>query len=243
LRKKMKTDHSEKKKVSLFLISLVSVCMAGCVGPSLHQKNSENFEKEVRNASLQPPIVTEEGSLWSSGKASNIFTDVKARNVGDIVTINIVESATASKNAATKTGRTSGLEANWSGVFDSIASNWAIQGQKIGTDHKISLANNFDGSGATTRSSSMTAYITARVTQVLPNGNMVIRGTRQVQVNSENQLIFIQGIIRPEDVSSQNIILSTFVADAMIELSGRGSVSDKQNPGWAMRVVDWVWPF
>jgi flagellar L-ring protein precursor FlgH len=159
------------------------------------------------------------------------------------VTISIVESARASKNATTKTGRDSGLQASWSGLFDSIAGNWSINGQKIGTSHQIDLANNFDGQGETTRSSMMTAYITARVVRVFPNGTMVIQGTRQVQVNSETQYIFIQGLIRPEDISSSNIILSTFVAEAIIEMNGHGPVSDKQSPGWLMRIVDWAWPF
>ena len=241
----MKIDQCEKKMAGFIWLSFILVFVVGCnyIGPSLHKKNSEIFDRELRDASYQPAVVTEEGSLWSPGRMANLLSDVKARSVGDIVTISIVESATASKNAETKTGRNSGLEANWSGVFDSIMSNWAIQGQKIGTDHKVNLTNSYDGSGSTTRSSSMTASITARVIQVLPNGNMVIRGMRQVQVNNENQLIFIQGIIRPEDVTAQNVILSTSVSDAMIELSGRGAVSDIQNPGWGMTILNWVWPF
>ena len=89
----------------------------------------------------------------------------------------------------------------------------------------------------------MTAYLTARVVQVFPNGQMVVRGAREVQVNNETQYIFVQGVIRPEDVSSNNIILSTYIADARIELTGYGAVSDKQRPGWGTRVLDWVWPF
>ncbi len=184
-----------------------------------------------------------EGSLWSSTRFYNPYSDVKARNVGDVLTISVVESASASKNAATKTSRDSGVQASWSGLFDSIASNWAINNQKIGTSHQIDLGNSFDGKGETTRTSSMTAYITARVTHVFPNGNLVIRGTRQVQVNQENQYIFVQGVVRPEDISSSNIILSTYIAEAVIELSGYGPVSDKQAVGWLGRVVDWVWPF
>jgi flagellar L-ring protein precursor FlgH len=171
------------------------------------------------------------------------YADLKARNAGDIVTISIVESATASKNAATKTSRDSGLQASWTGLFDLIAQGITIHNEKIGSNHKIDLANNFDGSGQTTRSSSMTAYITARVVKTLSNGNLVIQGTRQVQVNDETQYIYVQGVIRPEDITQSNIILSTYVSDAVITLNGYGPVSDKQTPGWLMRIVDWVWPF
>jgi flagellar L-ring protein precursor FlgH len=193
--------------------------------------------------SSYPAPPAEEGSLWSSQRVQNLFADVKARNVGDIVTISIVESARASKNATTKTARDSGLEASWSGIFDQIAGNWTINGQPVAANSKINFANNFDGQGETTRTSSMTAYISAQVVQVLPNGNLVIQGNRQVQVNQETQIIYIQGVIRPEDISSSNIVLSTYVAEAVIELSGRGPVSDKQNPGWLARALDWVWPF
>jgi len=224
-------------------IGCVGVLLSGCIGPSIPRVPTTDFEKDrtfLASSLTSPP---EEGSIWSRGGFASLFADVKARQIGDVVTISVVESATASKNATTKTTRDSGLQADWSGLFDALAGRVKLGGQKIGTSHKIDLANNFDGEGATTRSSSMTAYITARVIRVLPNGTMVVRGTRQVQVNSETQYIFIQGVIRPEDISPLNVILSTYVAEAIIELNGRGPISDKQNPGWLMRIVDWVWPF
>ena len=89
----------------------------------------------------------------------------------------------------------------------------------------------------------MNAYITAQVIHVLPNGNLVIQGSRQVQVNNENQFINISGVIRPEDISSNNIVLSTFIADATIELTGQGVISDNQRPGWLARILNWIWPF
>jgi len=167
----------------------------------------------------------------------NLYGDFKARNRGDIVTINVVESATASKNATTKTSRGSSVAANWSGVLAKMTGDW------IGSDQKVNFENDFDGKGETTRSSQLNTYITAQVIQVFPNGNMAIQGSRQVQVNNENQFINVQGVIRPEDISAGNIILSTFIAEAKIELAGQGAVSDKQKPGWFARILDWVWPF
>lgn len=181
-----------------------------------------------------PPAA--EGSLWTPVSA-NLFADVKARNVGDIITINVVESASASKNATTKTSRSSDLAAGWSGVLAKLTGSW------VGSEQAVNFANNFDGKGETTRNSFLNTYITARVIYVRPNGNLVIHGSRQVVVNNETQLINIQGEVRPEDVSANNIILSTFIADAMIELNGQGVVSDKQRTGWLARILDWVWPF
>ena len=186
---------------------------------------------------LARPAPPAEGSLWSPHVNSNYYADLKARNIGDIVTINIVESASASKNAETKTARTSGVGASWSGVLSKMVGDW------VGSDQKVSISNDFDGKGETTRSSRLNAFITAQVVHVLPNGNLAIQGTREVQVNNEKQFIFVQGIIRPEDITSTNIILSTSIADAKIELTGQGAVSDKQRPGWFARILDWAWPF
>jgi flagellar L-ring protein precursor FlgH len=85
--------------------------------------------------------------------------------------------------------------------------------------------------------------MTAQVIQVLPNRRLVIEGHTQVRVNNENQIIKVQGIIRMEDIDTTNTILSTSIAEAKIELSGEGIVSDKQRPGWFTRILDWVWPF
>ena len=175
--------------------------------------------------------------------AASYFSDVKARQVGDTITISIVESATASKNASTKTGRDIGSRSSYSGILDSMTAGMSINGQKIGTDHTVNFSNNFDGSGATTNSSSMNAFITARVMQVLPNGNWSYEGRDRFAVNNENQWISIQGVIRPEDIASTNVVLSTYIADAKIELNGQGAVSDKQVPGWLARALDWAWPF
>jgi len=216
---------------------LVSIWGTGCLTPQASSKSAYSLPLPAAQQYSSPSVPLSEGSLWVSGRGGNMFADVKARNVGDIVTINVVESAIASNNAATKTTRTSGLEASWSGVLAKITGDW------VGSDQKVDFANNFDGKGDTTRSSQLSTYITAQVFQVLPNGYLAIQGNRQVRVNNENQVINVQGVIRTEDISASNIILSTYISDAKIELIGQGVVSDKQRPGWLARILDWVWPF
>jgi len=108
---------------------------------------------------------------------------------------------------------------------------------------RTSLDNKFQGQGSTSREDTVTASIACRVLQTLPTGNLLILGTRLIQVNFERQVITLEGIVRPADISPDNVILSTRVADAKITYSGTGPVSDKQRPGWFTQLLDIVWPF
>lgn len=226
-----------KKEICLIFPFLIVWGLGGCMmKPSGTWKAPSAQLKPISPLPAQSMPISE-GSLYSPQMSVNWYTDLKARNVGDIVTINIVESAKASKNASTKTSRNSEFGASWSGVLSKLSGNW------FGDEHKASFDNEFEGKGETTRSSQLNAYITAQVIQVLPNGNLVIQGSREVRVNNENQYINIQGIVRPEDISANNIVLSTFIAEARIELTGQGVIADKQRAGWFTRILDWIWPF
>ncbi len=223
-----------KKWVPILLsVVVVPVVLAGCAGLNpTPLKTAPSFQKE--KALLPPP---EEGSLWTGRDLYGVCADLRARTIGDIVTVNIVESASASKNATTKTSKATALDAGWTGVLQKIS------GDLVGSEVTAKFGNSSDGQGTTTRNSTLNAYISAHVIQVLPNGNLAIQGSRQVQVNNENQIINIQGIIRPVDIDSTNQVLSTAIAEAKIELNGQGVVSDKQRVGWFTRILDWVWPF
>jgi flagellar L-ring protein precursor FlgH len=108
---------------------------------------------------------------------------------------------------------------------------------------KGGMKSDFEGDGSTTRSGDLTAYITCRVTDVMPNGNLRIVGTREVLVNHENQVIILSGMIRPRDIGSNNVIRSIFVSDAKIAYSGTGVIDDRQRPGWMANFFEAVWPF
>jgi len=187
-----------------------------------------------------PGIVPQSQGLW-------LFRDLRAREVGDLVTVNIVEVAKASKLATTKTSRQSDIDIGIPQFFgyQEYAKKKAKESAFFDPNHLITAftKNDFDGSGATARDETMTASMSARVMEVLPNGNLVIRGSRQVRVNLEDQVIVLSGIIRPEDISVNNTILSSYVAEAKIEYYGSGVVSEKQRPGWMARLLDYVWPF
>ena len=85
--------------------------------------------------------------------------------------------------------------------------------------------------------------MTARIVDILPNGNLVIQGNREVRVNHENQIITLTGLVRPRDISADNVVLSTYLADARISYSGSGIINERQRPGWLTRVMGKIWPF
>lgn len=198
------------------------------------------------------PTPRETGSLWrDDGVFADFFRLPKARRVGDIVTVKIVESSSAVNQAGTQTERESSLSAKIDAFLglerkfiDSSHPDFRA-GRNFNPFGEISggMSSEFDGSGSTSRSGDLTAFMTARVTDELGNGNLRIAGTREIEVNNEKQFITLTGIIRKRDVDAENVILSTFVSDARITYSGVGVVDDRQKPGWMTNFMNTVWPF
>ena len=193
-----------------------------------------------------PPVI-EEGSLWSDARGVTLYPDTKARRVGDVVTVRIVEDPEAELNANTKTSRSSSIAAQlkFLGYMQALADKNSRLAQNPGEDDliKAGLGMSFDGKGSSDRDGHVKAYVSAMVVKVLPNENLFIQGKREIKVNNETQYIALSGIIRPEDISPHNEISSTYVANAKITYSGIGPLADKQKPGWLGRIVDHVWPF
>ena len=239
------------KKLSKFLMyicfsSFFFMIFFGCAGTI---KETKPLMDNIANEANKEPALKHDGSLWQDGgPLSELFINPKARSIGDIVTIKIVESSSASNKATTNTGKTSSLSLgvdNLFGLEDRYAPTSTVKPHPFFNPFATlqgNVSDSFGGSGTTTRSGDLTAYITARVTKVLPNSNLEIEGTREVTVNSEEQTITLSGIIRPRDISPDNVILSTYIADAKIAYSGSGIINDRQHTGWMVRILDWVWP-
>jgi flagellar L-ring protein precursor FlgH len=234
------------KKYLLFCI--VFLFLSGCAAWSTNTSHVADI-KRIKEPELPEytPIRKEEGSLWSEEGGINLYPDRRARKVGDIVTVRIVEDPEAELNANTKTSRSSSIEAKlkFLGYMKALAEKNKRLAQDPGTDDLItaSLGSSFDGKGSSDRDGHVKAYISAVVIRMLPNGNLFINGKREVKVNHETEYITISGIIRTDDISPLNEISSTYVADARITYSGIGPVADKQKPGWLGRILDHVWPF
>ncbi|MDY6986656.1 MAG: flagellar basal body L-ring protein FlgH [Thermodesulfobacteriota bacterium] len=228
---------------SLFLFFVSFVSFPGCA--TNHQPLRPTQEPFNHGQVSAEPQVKHEASLWQeNGPLSELFINAKARRVGDIVTIKVAESSKASNNADTTTGRKSSISAGLDNFF-------GLEKDHPSSDPffnpfgevKGDFESGFDGKGTTSRSGDLTAYITARVTEVLPNGNLRILGSKEVAVNNERQFITLSGIIRPRDISPNNVVLSTYISDASIAYSGMGIINERQRPGWMTRMMNTVWPF
>lgn len=197
---------------------------------------------------LEPAIVDNThpmspGSIWA-GDEGNWIADLRAHQVGDIVTVIILEEASASKEASTETDRNSSINAGIP-TFFGFEKKAVEYNPNLDPANMIeaNIENNFKGSGKTTRKEDLIATLTTQVIKVYPNGNMKIRGGKSVVVNNENQIIYLTGIIRPYDVSAANEVDSSKILNAQIAYTGKGILSDKQKPGWLTRLIDHVWPF
>jgi flagellar L-ring protein precursor FlgH len=217
-------------------IAIIALLASGCVYPQVEMPR-QSFEEHVP----APQPRYESGSLWQENSVS-LVDDYKARRRGDIVTVLIVEEASASKQANTGTKRETGISASIPN-FMGIETTALADKLDLNALVKANTSSSYDGSGSTSRKDVLKATITARVMDVLPNGYLRIQGQRSIKVNNEEQIIILEGVVRPKDINHENMISSAQVADARITYAGNGIVNDKQQPGWLFNFVDKIWPF
>lgn len=173
--------------------------------------------------------VLQATSLYPIDKAS-MFEDSKGRHEGDLITVIIVEQAEARQRANTATGKDSEIAAGpGAGVLADLIPLFKIGG-----------GDSFTADGSTSRGGSLTAKITTKVVEIWPNNTMRIEGRQKIVINDEEQEIIISGLVRERDVSADNTVLSTFIADAEIAFSGSGVVGDKNTPGLLTRLFNWL---
>jgi flagellar L-ring protein precursor FlgH len=218
------------------VLAIIALFASGCVYPQVEMPR-QSFEEHIP----APKANYANGSLWQENSVG-LVDDYKARRRGDIVTVVIEEEASASKQASTGTKRETGISAsipNFMGVETTALADKIDLNALV----KASTSSNYDGSGSTSRKDILKATITARVMDVLPNGYLRIQGQRSVKVNNEEQIIVLEGVVRPKDINHENMISSAQVADARITYAGNGIVNDKQQPGWLHNFVDKIWPF
>lgn len=178
------------------------------------------------------------GGIYKAGREIILFEDMKARRIGDTITITLAERTNASKSADTDYSRTQETSVTNPTIYGSspqfnalglipLASN---NGNTL--ESSLSSSHAFTGSGQSTQSNSLTGDITVTVADVLPNGNLVVRGEKRFNFNEGNEYIKISGIVRPYDIGPDNTVISTKLADATIIYNGDGTVADSNRMGW-----------
>ena len=244
----MKTDSIPKTGTLPAMICCV-VLLAGLTGckstDSQTKADAMKYASPVKMAARSAPLPQSEGSLWSEDAPLNaIFSSAKARKVGDILTVRIVESASAKNKADTSTERKSDMSAGITNFFN-LESKFPSSRPDFNPFARVAadFKNTFDGTGETTRSGDLTAIISARVIGLTATGNLVIAGSRGITINNEEQMLNMRGIVRPKDISADNEVLSSYISDAKIVYTGVGVLNDRQKPGWLTRAFDTVWPF
>lgn len=167
---------------------------------------------------------------------ANLYSDKKGKKAGDVVTVLVMETAKAGSDTRTETEKRNGIDINQSSTKgNNKLLNWLPSfGYSNGTDI------NYKGSGETARNGELRATVSARIVEVLDNGNLLIEGSKLVAINSEEEILEVSGTIRTDDINPDNTVFSYKIAEAVIRYSGSGTNSDAEKPGVITRFFNWI---
>lgn len=249
------SSASRLRRIAISALLLASCALGGCSSiDRLSQIGEQPKLAAIDNPTTQPgykpvqmPMPKPEvasynpNSLWRNGSRA-FFKDQRAHQIGDLltVTVNITDKA----NIANETQR-SRTNKEDSGITDFIGAKTITQANKIlpGRILTADATASSDGKGSVNRTEALQTNVAAVVTQVLPNGNLVVEGKQEIRVNYEIRELVVAGIVRPEDIQSDNTIDSTKIAQARIAYGGRGQIMDVQQPRYGQQVMDVLLPF
>lgn len=186
------------------------------------------------------PRAYQGGSIYQDAYAMRLYEDGRARRIGDILTVTLEETTTATKKQDTTTSRSTAVDVNNATLWGRPATDGNIPF----LDNSLSSENSFAGAGASSQSNQLSGTITVSVTQVFPNGLMAIRGEKWLQINQGQEYVRVSGLVRELDIGPDNTVSSTRIANAHIAYAGKGSLADSNQPGWLSRFFNSVvWPF
>lgn len=238
-----------RSPIFIILKLIIFAATLGLVSCSSYPKKPDPATAVVTQKIYEDPkYVPKEGSLWPGETSDNLlFADTKAKEVGDVVTVNLEEDFTSTQSATTDTGKDTDLNITTGSVFG-LPTNFGISnflGSNASFDPNINAttSRSTSGSGTTTREGSMTGTMAAIITEILDSGNFRIEGRRTVTINNEDQIMVLEGIIRRVDIGFDNSISSEKIANAAITYTGKGVIADEQKVGWFTRFITYVWPF
>lgn len=180
---------------------------------------------------LQPPTPRTDGAIFQAGQQMELFADLKARRVGDVLTIVLNESTNAAKTAVTKTAKTTSAANTGPTIFGKTITTHGVP--ILNTS--LNGADSFDGEGSSAQSNSLAGSLTVTVVNVEANGNLVVQGDKTLQLNQGDEFVHISGVVRPADIATNNTVTSDKLADAHISYSGKGAVDSSNRMGWLAR--------
>jgi flagellar L-ring protein precursor FlgH len=219
------------RAASLLLVAAITAAATtagGCGG--MASKPRDKPEPVVARV-LPPPVPRTDGAIYQSGQQMELFADLKARRIGDVLTITLNEATTAAKNAVTKTTKTT----------SAITTGPTLFGKSITTkgvpifNTTLNGADAFDGEGQSSQSNSLEGSLTVTVIDVQANGNLVVQGDKTLKLNQGDEFVHISGVIRTADIQGNNTVTSDKLADAKISYSGKGVVNSANSMGWLAR--------
>ncbi len=227
------------------LVSLTLFFSAEAVGADKNKEPSEltpldRYIQEAMGHGGAAASAASPGSLWaSSSRLTDLGSDVRASQVDDIVTIVVEESASAVAQGTTKTQRQSSAKASIGALGGITRAAGPFQNLA-----KVAGGTGLEGQGATSRSTQLTTTLSARVTHVLPNGNLVVEGNKEVVINSERQIVNVRGVVRPADLSAGNAVRSEQIAQFEVKVNGKGVIGDAvRRPFVLYRILLGLLPF
>ncbi|MFB1002309.1 MAG: flagellar basal body L-ring protein FlgH [Pseudomonadales bacterium] len=235
----MKKIIIKMRVIKLVQLALTSVLLlSGCVIKPLSEKPDTAEFAPVTVAS-KSSLPLSAGSLFSDEVGVNLYDDRRAYREGDIITVTLNERTVSSKSAETKIDKDGKVDFGEDTILGKLVD---IKGNSLLTN--LEQSRSFDGSGETDQQNRLQGSIAVTIADVLPNGLLVIRGEKWMTLTNGQEFIRISGLIRPDDVASNNTVSSTKVADARISYSGTGDLAAANKQGWASRFFNSsVWPF
>ena len=215
------------------------LCACGVTHIGTYQAKRRDYKSPVDLTAAAGE--TANGSIFNAtSPQAYLFADQRAMRMGDVVIIKVLERADAKRNAETALSRSSEINLGIDAFFGLLKS--AAEVLPVGDLLNMNMGTEFDGSGMTSRSENVQATVPAIVRQVLPNGNLFVEGHRVILVNHEEHHFYVSGVVRPVDIAGDNSVVSSKVADAEIEFTGLGVISEKLQPGWLSRGMDHARP-
>ena len=232
----------------ILLPLLASLVLSGCVTPP-PKPDDPYYAPVLPRTPL--PAAQNSGAIYQPGFETNLYDDRKAYRVGDIITITLSERTQASKKAGSSMSKDSSANLGLTSLFgggvsidNPSTSLNPLKAEDLSLDVGYSGTRDTDGESDANQSNSLTGSIIVTVAEVLPNGILSVRGEKWLTLNTGDELVRIAGLIRPDDVATDNTVASTRVADARITYSGTGAFADASQPGWFDRFfISPLWPF